>query len=139
MATRPHRLVPMAHVTDVEKSIKFYETIGLQVGDRVQIGGRTTWASMTCGRTRLFLTTASGPIDAGQQAVLFYLHCERLADLRSQLIAGGFKDGGRYGEAGATPAAPGVVYEMTFPFYMPEGEIRVHDPDGYCLLIGQCA
>jgi hypothetical protein len=28
---------------------------------------------------------------------------------------------------------------MTTPHYMPGGEIRVHDPDGYVLLIGQLA
>jgi len=26
---------------------------------------------------------------------------------------------------------------ITFPDYMPKGEIRIDDPDGYCLLIGQ--
>jgi len=24
-----------------------------------------------------------------------------------------------------------------YPDYMPKGEIRVEDPDGYCLLVGQ--
>jgi len=30
-----------------------------------------------------------------------------------------------------------VVFEVTRPHYMPEGEVRVVDPDGYGLLIGQ--
>jgi hypothetical protein len=29
------------------------------------------------------------------------------------------------------------VSEIGRPFYMPNGEIRITDPDGYCLLIGQ--
>jgi hypothetical protein len=29
------------------------------------------------------------------------------------------------------------VSRITYPDYMPKGEIRVEDPDGYCLLIGQ--
>lgn len=139
MPNKPHRIVPMAHVMDVEKSIAFYEAIGLNVGDRVRIGGRTTWASMLCASTRLFLVAASHPIVPEQQAVLFYLHCEGIADLRKHLLASGFIDGGRFGESAAKPARPKVVYEITYPAYMPEGELRMYDPDGYCLLIGQCA
>jgi hypothetical protein len=30
-----------------------------------------------------------------------------------------------------------TVSEVTYPPYMPKGEVRVDDPDGYCLLIGQ--
>jgi len=34
--------------------------------------------------------------------------------------------------------ASGVrVSPITYPDYMPKGEIRVDDPDGYTLLIGQ--
>jgi hypothetical protein len=29
------------------------------------------------------------------------------------------------------------VYSLCHPFYMPEGELRVQDLDGYTLLIGQ--
>jgi hypothetical protein len=35
-------------------------------------------------------------------------------------------------------SAQGVkVSAITYPQYMPKGEIRVEDPDGYVLLIGQ--
>jgi hypothetical protein len=34
--------------------------------------------------------------------------------------------------------ASGVrVSTITYPDYMAKGEVRVEDPDGYCLLIGQ--
>jgi hypothetical protein len=34
--------------------------------------------------------------------------------------------------------ASGVdVSAITYPNYMPKGEIRIEDPDGYVLLIGQ--
>ena len=26
---------------------------------------------------------------------------------------------------------------ISYPSYMPEGEFRIDDPDGYCLLVGQ--
>jgi hypothetical protein len=34
--------------------------------------------------------------------------------------------------ASALPVSP-----ITYPDYMPKGEIRLEDPDGYVLLIGQ--
>jgi hypothetical protein len=30
-----------------------------------------------------------------------------------------------------------AVFEIVPRFYMPAGELRIHDPDGYCLLVGQ--
>ncbi|HEY7982127.1 MAG TPA: hypothetical protein VID19_11655 [Candidatus Eremiobacteraceae bacterium] len=30
-----------------------------------------------------------------------------------------------------------TVTDVTYPDYMPKGEIGVVDPDGYCVLIGQ--
>ena len=63
---------------------------------------------------------ASGPVIASQQAVLFYLCSPDLIALRDHLLATGVK-----------------TSPITYPDYMPKGEIRVDDPDGYCLLIGQ--
>ncbi len=66
------------------------------------------------------LARASGTIIADQQAVLFYLYSPDLIALREHLLAAGVK-----------------VSSITYPDYMPKGEIRVQDPDGYVLLIGQ--
>lgn len=63
---------------------------------------------------------ASEPVIAGQHAVLFYRYSPNLVALREHLLACGVK-----------------VSAIRFPEYMPKGEIRVDDPDGYCLLIGQ--
>jgi len=42
------------------------------------------------------------------------------------------------GVTGLIPMPDGVrVSAITHPAYMPKGEVRVDDPDGYCLLIGQ--
>jgi hypothetical protein len=66
------------------------------------------------------LARASGPIIADQQAVLFYLYSPDLIALREQLLDKGVK-----------------VSEITYPDYMRKGEIRLEDPDGYVLLVGQ--
>jgi len=80
---------------------------------------------------------ASGPIVPEQQAVLLYLYCADVAALRGHLLASGVADGAAL-RGGIDPAAgKSVVFEVTRPHYMPEGEVRVVDPDGYGLLIGQ--
>ncbi|QDV89357.1 Glyoxalase-like domain protein [Phycisphaerae bacterium RAS2] len=153
MTTTPadtvYEVIPMVHVADVEASIAFYALLGFSVRDKVQHAGKTQWAWITSGRGHLMLTAASGPVDPRQQAVLFYLYCENIAMMRAHLLANGLADGGAFGhcEEGREPSTDEAarrsgcrtVFEISHPFYMPEGELRVHDPDGYCLLIGQCA
>jgi len=131
-----YELVPMAHVADVELSIQFYELLGFQVRDRVQHACRTQWAWVTSGKGHLMLAAAGEPVVPQQQSVLFYLYTQDVAALRSQLLADGLGDGAGQGESACDRRR--VVFEVSHPFYMPEGEIRVVDPDGYCLLIGQC-
>ena len=66
------------------------------------------------------LTRSSHPVDPGVQAVLFYLYAADLEGLRQHLLDNGIA-------AGA----------ITFPEYLPNGEFRVVDPDGYVLMIAQ--
>jgi hypothetical protein len=63
---------------------------------------------------------ASGPIDSGQQAVLFYLYFDDIRQTHAALAALGY-------------AAGGIKYS----FYMPGGEFRLKDPDGYVLMLAQ--
>ena len=58
--------------------------------------------------------------DPGAQAVLFYCWTSDVEEVRVRLAAAGVGVG-----------------EISCPFYMPAGEIRVADPDGYVLLVGQ--
>jgi hypothetical protein len=60
--------------------------------------------------------------------------------LRIHLLQNGLTDGGKFPSEGE-PAVGVIpereaVFRPAFPFYMPQGEIRVHDPDGYCILVG---
>ncbi|MDX2200755.1 MAG: VOC family protein [Phycisphaerae bacterium] len=134
-----HALVPMAHVHDIHKSIAFYrDMLGFAVRSTVENHGRTVWAALESGLAQLMLAAASGPVAPEDQAVLFYLYSDDVHTLHRELIARGLMDGGRY--CGTNPPNSDgrcVVFEPSYPPYMPEGEIRVADPDGYCLLIGQ--
>jgi predicted enzyme related to lactoylglutathione lyase len=121
MATLPLRgLVPMAHVVDVARSIEFYRQIGFKTRHTLEHGGRMRWAWMENGKAHLMLALSSGVINAEEQAVLFYLYAPDVTAYRAELMEGGIKVG-----------------PLSYPAYMPEGEFRIHDPDGYVLLVGQ--
>lgn len=133
-----HRVVLMAHAADVDASIAFYAMLGFGavrvLRDRE---GRAYWAMLASGVGELMLARASGAIDAAQQAVLFYMYAADVRALREHLRSQGVADGGVYrGQAGPGDGTR-VVFEVARPDYMPAGEIRVHDPDGYCVLVGQ--
>ena len=114
-------LTPMAHVADVQRSVDFYKHLGMEVrGSLRSPSGELQWVYVACEHAELMLTRASEPVIASQQAVLFYFYSPDLIALRDHLLACGIE-----------------VSAITYPSYMPKGEIRVEDPDGYVLLIGQ--
>jgi catechol 2,3-dioxygenase-like lactoylglutathione lyase family enzyme len=114
-------LIPMAHVADVQRSIDFYQLLGMELrGSLNASDGDLRWAHVAYEQAHLMFARASGSIVAHQQAVLFYLYSPDLIALREQLLA-----------------AKVSVSAITYPDYMPKGEIRMEDPDGYVLLIGQ--
>lgn len=135
-------VTPYVHVQDVEGSVAFYAMLGFVVqASHAAADGRMVWASVACGAARIMLARASGPIVAADQAILLYMHGPDVQGLRSHLVAKGVRDGGAF-TGQTSPGAgrsrdAGEVFDVARPFYMPAGEVRVHDPDGYVLLIGQ--
>ncbi len=149
---RVSALTPYVHVADVERSLAFYRHLGFMADSRhaepLSPGGptpRTVWASASCGGARIMFALASGRVDPATQAVLFYVHTKDVAGLRRHLLAAGVTDEGEYDPESparrsalwGTASAAGLVSTIRRPFYMPEGEMRVEDPDGYTLLVGQ--
>jgi catechol 2,3-dioxygenase-like lactoylglutathione lyase family enzyme len=123
MNPRPDRvsdLIPFVHVSDLPRSITFYELLGFEVGDTYKVDGQLHWAALQHAHARIMLELASAPIDPHQQAVLFYLYAEDLDGLRDRLLANGVPVGP------IRDGSPG-----------PEREIRISDPDGYCLMIAE--
>lgn len=111
----------MTHVADIARTVAFYQQLGATLGGvHRNPQGQLVWASMTAGNSFFMFSLASGPIDAGQQAVLFYLYSENLVALREHLLQQGME-----------------VAPIRYPFYMEKGEMRLQDPDGYVLLVGQ--
>jgi catechol 2,3-dioxygenase-like lactoylglutathione lyase family enzyme len=122
-------LVPMIRVADAERSVEFYRLLGFEIGNYVPPAGPMDWAWLYVPKAadwkrgpNLMLTHSACPIDAGAQEALLYLYAADLKSVRSRLLA---KDV----EAG----------EISYPDYLPNGEFRVQDPDGYTLMIAQSA
>lgn len=120
-------LVPMIHVKDVERSARFYRLFGLEIGNYVPRAGPMHWAWLYSVKAadwkrgpNLMLTRSSHAIDADAQEALLYLYANDLTSVREVLLASG--------------VAPGVI---SYPEYLPDGEFRVSDPDGYTLMIAQ--
>jgi hypothetical protein len=113
-------LVPFVHVRDIARSIAYYELLGFEVRDTYRVDGKLHWAALESGRAQLMLELASEPIDPHQQAILFYLYTEDLDGLRDHLIANGVAAGP------IVDGSPG-----------PEREVRLSDPDGYCLMVAE--
>jgi len=111
----------MAHAADVQRSADFYHLLGMEVRGSLRTpSGELRWVHLARDQAHLMLARASGTVPASEQAVLFYLYSPDLVALRDHLLSNGVK-----------------VSTITYPDYMPKGEIRLEDPDGYVLLIGQ--
>jgi len=115
-------LIPMAHVLDVQRSINFYRLLGFEPLNIVKgEDGHWQWAHVTSGKAHLMFACDSESAKVEKEStVVLYLYANDLVKLREELIGKGIK-----------------VSEISYPFYMPKGEVCLSDPDGYVLLIGQ--
>lgn len=133
-----NRLVPFVHVADVEASLAFYALLGFVPQNIMKDArGCAFWALAQSGKGEIMLARADGPIDAGQQAVLFYMYSTDVAGLRRHLLARGVRDGGVYPGRAGPGDGPRTAFEVAHRDYMPGGEMRIADPDGYIILVGQ--
>lgn len=117
---RVSRLVPFAHVDDVDRSVAFYHHLGFTATSVYRYRGDAVWAALQSEAAELMVTRDGDPIDPAGQGVLFYLYSPDLTALRAQLLAGGV-DAGEIEDG-----TPG-----------PREEMKVTDPDGYVLMIAQ--
>lgn len=130
VATAPlSGLVPMIHVADIERSVAFYRLLGFEIGNYVPRVGPMHWVWLYAPAVadwkrgpNLMLTRSECAVDGAASEVLFYMYAADLAALRDTLLSNGV-----------------AASEITHPDYLPQGEFRVSDPDGYTLMIAQSA
>src|SRR3954452_876756 len=110
-------LVPFVHVADVDRSVAYYERLGLVMETEFAPEGRRIWAFLERGDARLMVAEADEPVDPHAQAVLFYLYTRDLDALRARLLdagvaageitAGGPRPRGEEGAGGPRGHRPG--------------------------------
>lgn len=119
-------LVPMIYVADVERAAAFYRVLGLQIGNAVPRGdGPKQWAWLYAPAApdwkrgpNLMLTRTSG--EARPRDVTLYLYASDLQAIRSHMLGNGL-----------TPS------EISYPEYLPDGELCLQDPDGHTVMVAQ--
>ena len=112
-------LVPMISVADVERSIAFYSHLGFEVANSFACEGETkaSWAWLQSGDAALMLGARSD-FTAANHTVLFYFYAENVETAHASLV-----------KAGLNPGA------IATPFYAPQGEFELVDPDGYIVMV----
>jgi catechol 2,3-dioxygenase-like lactoylglutathione lyase family enzyme len=123
-------IVAMIRVADVTKAAQFYRNLGFEIGNAVpREGPPFHWAWLYQPKAPNWKTGANLMLVAGEPRgsaetkdgpVIFYLYARDLKSLREQLVNKGIS-----------------ASEITYPEYLPEGEFRVRDADGYILMIAQ--
>ncbi|HLK32537.1 MAG TPA: VOC family protein [Terriglobales bacterium] len=123
-------IVTMIRVADVMNSAKFYQNLGFEIGNAVpRECPPFHWAWLYQPRAPDWKTGANlmlvsgdvpGTVESKAKTVLFYLYARDLKLLREELLAKGFE-----------------ASDISYPEYLPEGEFRLEDPDGYTLMIAQ--
>jgi len=102
-------------VTDLERSIDFYETLGFTVDERYEQEGWLLWCRLRRDAAELMLTLTSDPVHDHGQGVLLYLYVDDLDAVDAD--------------------AP--VVEIDAP--RPAREMRLTDPDGYVVMVAELA
>lgn len=123
-------IVAMIRVADVMNSAKFYSNLGFEIGNAVpRECPPFHWAWLYQPKSQNWKTGANlmlvsgevaGTAESKAKTVLFYLYARDLKSLREELLVEGFN-----------------ASEISYPEYLPEGEFRLQDPDGYTLMIAQ--
>jgi predicted enzyme related to lactoylglutathione lyase len=113
-------LVPFVHVADVDRSVAYYERLGLVMETEFAPEGRRIWAFLERGDARLMVAEADEPVDPHAQAVLFYLYTRDLDALRARLLDAGVAAGE------IATGGPG-----------PDRQMVLDDPDGYRLMVAE--
>ncbi len=111
-----NRLIPMLPVRNMPASVEFYRKLGFEVESRNDGWG---WAMLRFDECRLMVDQSINPHPGTGRPHVLYLYPDDIAEYDQQLRHNGL----------AIPDVDTTFYGMT--------EIRIEDPDGNRLWIGQ--
>ena len=122
-------LIPMLNVSDIEESLKFYQTaLGFEVVSDTNAVKEWKWATIRSGGTELMLSETESPpnfekgIDPHQDIswpTIFYYYPESVDQLHAHVLAHGYKP----------TEIINTIYGMK--------EFSIQDPDGHMLSFGE--
>lgn len=123
-------IVATIRVADVMDSAKFYRNLGFEIGNAVpRECPPFHWAWLHQSKALNWKTGANLMLVSGEvpgmpesqgKTVIFCVYARDLKSLREELLAKGFE-----------------ASDISYPEYLPEGEFRLQDRDGYTLMIAQ--
>jgi catechol 2,3-dioxygenase-like lactoylglutathione lyase family enzyme len=113
-------LVPMLPVTDVARTIAFYEQLGFAIGHThtPESESEPVWAWLYHGRAHVMINRADRPVQGTHHSAALWLYCGDVKAAHAALASRGLDVG-----------------EIDYPPYNAGGEFHVHDPDGYAVFI----
>lgn len=113
-------LVPMLPVTDVPRTIEFFQELGFRVQGTYthEANAAPVWAWLYNSDTHLMVTRSEEPIEASHTSATIWLYTKDVEATHQLLKSRGFDVG-----------------DIEHPPYNPRGEFHVHDPDGYAIFI----
>jgi hypothetical protein len=119
MVAEVNACVPVVYVTDVSASVSFYGILGLacQVNGR---DGEWAWAYLKSGEVGVLLAAGGSVWSNDHGPVLLYLRTDDVAQLERMLRENGVP-----------------TEHLGYPEHAAGGELKVVDPDGHVLMIGQ--
>jgi catechol 2,3-dioxygenase-like lactoylglutathione lyase family enzyme len=112
-------MVAATYVRDIDTSRAFYELLGF----REHYAGKadtSAWSLLSHGKHRVLLTSTQPPLDIPRLPLLFYFFFDDLEAV-----------------VGVLDAAGVTTVRVGHPPHAPGGEVKVLDPDGNTVLLGQ--
>jgi len=113
--------VPVVYVADIAASVAFYEHLGLAAQAEGQDSG-WRYSYLKAGEVGLLLAAGGTAWSTDPGPVHLYFRSDDVAGLEHTLQAAGV-----------------ATEHLGYPDHAPGGELKVLDPDGHVLLIGQIA
>ncbi|MGN6794988.1 MAG: VOC family protein [Streptosporangiaceae bacterium] len=119
MAPALQDMISATYVRDINASRRFYSLLGFSEHSSGK-AETAAWSALHNGGYMVLLTSTSPPLDLPQLPLLFYFYFDDIDTAVEQIRSGGVE-----------------VVHMGYPPHAQGGEVKMVDPDGNTVLLGQ--